>query len=93
MKRENLEDKLYCLGCGFLGKPSEFKHIPKYDIVLCPFCRKDHVVVASSIEWCNECKERPQEEGRDLCAYCQMVADENTRLEEFSRVKYYSNGL
>lgn len=75
MKREDLTDELYCEKCGFLAKPEKFidetlKDHP--DLILCPQCMTSvYVVVATNIDWCHDCQERPAEKGSDLCTACE----------------------
>ncbi len=69
MKRENLNGKLCCKKCNFLGEPEEFKEV-QIDVDLCPLCGEDHLIKASTIEWCERCEEKPQKKGSALCVDC-----------------------
>jgi len=93
MKRTDLTDELFCERCGYLGKPEEFRQggrWVKHDI--CPSCgRIDTAIVASEIEWCDECQERPAEKKSTLCTPCYTVFCEQLRKQADVRQESFMN--
>ena len=63
MKIEFPEDVKYCLNCGHRG--NDFLN----DI--CPKCQSKNIVLASSIDLCEECQRSPTvREGTEICENC-----------------------
>lgn len=69
MKRKYLTDELFCKTCENLGKEETF--INKPGSFVCPVCGGiNTVIMAVSVDWCDECQTRPQAKGFCLCSTC-----------------------